>query len=140
MPWSNWIELKFKGDGTLDRSRLSKIPTSPGVYAIGMRKRTGGHVILYVGRSLHLRVRLNRHLTGHGNSVIATQLLLNQKSPTAPWALSSLTVAVFPTKEPKIVESVLIDSKDRPICNLVRARLPSGLSESAVFRSRLDRQ
>jgi len=44
MPWSTWIELPFRPDGTLDRSLLRNVPSKSGVYAIGSKKRNGFYV------------------------------------------------------------------------------------------------
>jgi len=95
------------------------------------------YVTHYVGRSRRsIRERLQKHLRGQGNTVIASQLTLKKSVPSAP---ASLCVAYLETDEPKIVEALYIDASDRPICNLIRARLPFGLSESLVQRAELER-
>ena len=136
MPWSSWIELSFRPDGTLDRSKLSRVPAGSGVYAIASKKQTGFYVTHYVGRSSRsIRERLQRHLGGHGNSMINTQLSIKEDIPSAP---TSICVAYLETNEPKIVEAIYLDANDRPICNIIKARLPFGLSESSVQRSKLE--
>jgi hypothetical protein len=136
MPWSDWIKLPFDGEGTLNRDSLAKLPARPGVYAIASEKTNGLYVTHYVGRSKNIQERLRRHLTGHGNSVIATQLALKKSIPSAP---ASICVAYLETSEPKIVEALYIDTHDLPICNLIRARLPVCLSEVLVQRAELER-
>jgi len=136
MPWSTWIELPFRPDGTLDRSPLNNVPAKSGVYAIASKKRSGLYVTHYVGRSKRsIRERLQRHLSGHGNSVVSGQLDLKKAIPVAP---VSICIAYLETKEPGIVEAVYLDTKDLPICNLIRARLPIGLSEWFVQHSALE--
>ena len=135
--WSTWIEIPFGRDGSLDTKPLLNVPESSGVYAIASKKGTGLYVTHYVGRSgRSIRERLRRHLTGNGNSVIASQLALKKSIPSAP---VSMWIAYLETSEPKIVEAFYIDANDRPICNLIKARLPSGLSESLVEKSELER-
>jgi hypothetical protein len=137
MPWSNWIELSFRHDGTLDTSPLSGVPRVSGVYAIASKKQAGFYVTHYVGRSSHsIRERLQRHLSGHGNGVVRLQLELKRNIPSAP---ASICVAFLQTSEPKIVEALFLDSSDLPICNIYRARLPAGLSEWLVRQSELER-
>jgi len=135
--WSLWIEVPFRRDGTLDTAPLDTIPPGSGVYAIASKKKTGLYVTHYVGRSSRsIRERLRRHLTGRGNSVVASQLALKRSIPSAP---ASMWIAYLETNEPKIVEAVYLDANDRPICNLIKARLPFGLSESLVQRAELER-
>ena len=136
MPWSTWIELSFNAAGELDRSQLIAVPSGPGVYAIASKKQTGLYVTHYVGRSKRsIRERLQRHLTGRGNSVMASQLQLKKSIPVAP---ASICVAYLETNEPAIVEAVYLDTKPLPVCNLIRARLPFGLSEWDVQHSALE--
>jgi hypothetical protein len=136
MSWSEWLKLPFNGDGTLNLQSLNRVPDKPGVYAIGSDQQTGQYVTHYVGRSKNIRERLRRHLTGHGNSVIASQLALKRSVPLAP---AKICVAYLETNEPKIVEAVYIDTADLPICNLIRARLPAGLSQVLVQRAELEK-
>ena len=134
--WSPWIELPFNQKGVLDTSLLATVPNSAGVYAIASKESNGLYVTHYVGRSCRsIRERLQKHLRGHGNTVIASQLLLKRSVPLAP---ASMCVAYLETTEPKIVEAFYIDADDRPICNLIKARLPVGLSETFVRRSELE--
>lgn len=136
MPWSNWIELSFRLDGSLDTSPLNMVPAASGVYAIASKKRNGLYVTHYVGRSVRsVRDRLKQHLTGRSNKVIATELALKRNIPSAPM---SMCVAYLETREPKIVEAVYLDTHDLPICNIYRARLPQGISEALVHSSKLD--
>ena len=135
MPWSAWITLPFDADGNLNREALAHLPGRPGIYAIASEKANRFYVTHYIGRSKNIRDRLRRHLTGHGNSVIASQLVLKKSIPSAP---ASICVAYLETSEPKIVEAVYLDALDLPICNLIRARLPLGLSEALVLRSDLE--
>jgi len=135
--WSSWIQMPFRTDGSLDVRPLNRVPQRPGVYAIANKKQTGLFVTHYVGRSCRgIRERLRRHLTGHGKSVVATQLMLKRSIPSAP---ASMWIAFLETSEPKIVEALYIDSNDRPICNLIRARLPFGIPESLLRHSKLER-
>lgn len=135
MPWSTWIELSFSTEGILNTSGLIHVPRKPGIYAIASKKSTGLYVTHYVGRSKNIRERLQRHLTGYGNSIVASQLALKKTVPVAP---CSICIAYLETNEPKIVEAVYIDTHDLPICNLIRARLPIGISEYFVRQSKLE--
>ena len=94
MPWSTWIQVSFDGDGTLNRNSLAPLPQRPGVYAIASKKSNNLYVIHYVGRSKNIQDRLQRHLTGHGNSVIASQLVLKKRIASAP---ASVCVAYLET-------------------------------------------
>ena len=132
MPWSNWIDVPFNSNGTLNRVPLTALPQRPGVYAVASKQRNGLYVTHYVGRSKNIQERLHRHLTGHGNKVIASQLLLKKTITLAP---ASICVAFLETSDPKIVEALYIDTHDLPICNLIRARLPIGLSEALVQKA-----
>ena len=137
MPWSEWIELKFSPAGVLDKSPLKLVPSSSGVYAIGSKKRTGLFMTHYVGRSSRsIRERLEKHLGGAGNAVIAMELALKRDVPSAPM---SMWVAFLQTTEPKIVEALYLDSDDIPICNIYRACLPPGVSEELLRASKLDK-
>jgi hypothetical protein len=136
MPWSDWMNLPFSGDGTLNRDNLMKLPERPGVYAIGSKKANGFYVTHYVGRSKNIQERLRQHLTGHGNSVVASQLALKKSVPSAP---ACICVAYLETDDPKIVEALYLDTHDLPICNLIRARLPAGLSQALVQNAPLER-
>ena len=61
---------------------------------------------------------------------------MKKNIPSAP---ASMCVAYLETSEHKVVEAFYLDATDRPICNLIRARLPAGLSESLVMRAELER-
>ena len=111
------------------------LPSRPGVYAIASKKANGLYVTHYVGRSKNIHDRLQRHLTGHGNSVVASQLQLTKSIPSAP---ASICVAYLETSDPKIFEAVYLDTRDLPICNLIRARLPAGLSQTLVQNAVLE--
>jgi len=128
--WSPWIEVPFDKTGNLNLTVLIRVPQGAGVYAIASKKSTGLYVTHYVGRSCRsIRERLRRHLTGHGNSVVASQLALKKNMPLAP---ASIWIAYLETSEPKIVEAVYLDTSDLPICNMIKARLPFGLSETLL--------
>jgi len=136
MPWSNWIELPFRNDGTLDKSSLSRVPDVSGVYAIAGKKQNGLYVTHYVGRSSRsMRERLERHLSGRGNHVIGDQLVLKKSVPSAP---ASICVAYLATNEHKIIEALYLDTDDRPVCNIIRACLPAGLLESSIRNAKLE--
>lgn len=136
MSWSNWMEVPFNADGTLKLAQLTSLPQRPGVYAIASKKSNGFYVTHYVGRSKNIQERLRRHLTGRGNKVIASQLMLKNAMPLAP---ASICVAYLETSDPKIVEALYIDTSDLPICNFIRARLPFSLSEALVRKAELER-
>ena len=89
--WSTWIEIPFGRDGSLDTKPLLNVPESSGGYAIASKKGTGLYVTHYVGRSgRSIRERLRRHLTGNGNSVIASQVALKKSIPSAPVSMASV--------------------------------------------------
>ena len=135
--WSPWIEVPFDKNGNLLTTPLFKVPQSAGVYAIASKKSTGLYVTHYVGRSCRsIRERLQRHLTGQGNSVVASQLALKKRMPSSP---ASICIAYLETSEPKIVEAVYLDTSDLPICNFIKARLPFGLSEFLLRGATLER-
>jgi len=136
MAWSNWIECKFDAKGNLDTSRLGQVPNGAGVYAIATKTgwRYNTH---YVGRSgRSMRGRLQRHLGGSGNKVIAGLLRNKQERPSDP--TQAVYVAYLETREHKLVEAAYLDAHDRPVANLIRARLPEGLREDAVMKSPLE--
>lgn len=134
--WSTWIECPFNSDGTLNGDHLKSVPNGAGVYAIATQTGSGYNV-QYVGRSgRSMRGRLESHLKGRGNHVIAS--LLAQKRNRPQDRPNALYVAYLETKEHKLVEAAYIDASDRPICNLIKAKLPQGLREEDVFRSSLD--
>jgi len=140
MAWSNWIECRFDANGQLDTSNLRNAPSSGGVYAIATK--TGwSYNTQYVGRSKNdIRGRLKAHLTlndRYGNHVINSILVSKKDRPNQP--LNALYFAFLETREHKLIEAAYIDANDRPVCNLIRARLPEGLREQDVFRSDLDR-
>jgi hypothetical protein len=136
MAWSNWLECKFDGNGNLDTSRLQGVPARAGVYAIAT-KAGGRYSTHYVGRSgRSMRGRLQAHLMGRGNKVIAGVLQNKRARPSDP--TQALYVAYLETREHKLVESAYLDAQDRPIANLIRARLPEGLREADVMRSPLE--
>ncbi len=140
MSWSNWIECKFYANGELDTSKLSEAPRSAGVYAIATK--TGySYQTQYVGRSGgSIRDRLSAHLTLNphkGNKVINDLLASKKDRPNQP--LQALYFAFLQTREHKLVEAAYIDANDRPICNLIKARLPEGLREAQVYCSPIER-
>ena len=135
--WSPWIEVPFDKNGILNTGPLIGVPQRAGVYAIASKKSAGLYVTHYVGRSCRsIRERLRRHLTGQGNSVVASQLALKKSMPSAP---ATMWIAYLETDEPKIVEAVYLDTSDLPVCNLIKARLPFGLSESLLRGAALER-
>ncbi len=135
MPWSAWIEIPIRPDGTAETTALSKVPPASGVYAIAGKHPNGMYNTRYVGRSRrNVRERLRRHLTGHGNIKMETLVNLRKKLPMLP----SFWVAYLETKEPSIVEAVYLDSKSLPTCNLIRARLPAEVAEALVWKSELE--
>lgn len=137
MPWSKWIELSFREDGSLDMRPLTRIPCESGIYAIASKKQTELFVTHYVGRSSRsMRERLVRHLSGRGNKVIAAALSVKRDIPSAPM---SVFVAYLESTEPKIVEAIYLDATDLPVCNIYRACLPAGLSEILIRHSELER-
>ena len=128
--------MPFDKTGNLNVTVLIRVPQGAGVYAIASKKSTGLYVTHYVGRSCRsIRERLRRHLTGHGNSVVASQLALKKNMPLAP---ASIWIAYLETSEPKIVEAVYLDTSDLPICNMIKARLPFGLSETLLRGAQLE--
>lgn len=133
MSWSNWIECKFDAQGKLDTAPLKDVPAASGIYAIATK--TGRQYnTQYVGRSgRSMKGRLQKHLTGVGNKVVAGILRNKQQRPSDP--TPALYVAYLPTREHKLVEAAYLDADDRPLGNLIRARLPEGLREDAVWRS-----
>lgn len=136
MPWSAWIEVPLRADGTPDTTALGKVPAASGVYAIAGKHQNGMYNTQYVGRSRRsVRERLRRHLAGDGNTVIGMQLSLRKKLPMLQ---TSFWVAYLETKEPSIVEAVYLDTKKLPICNLIRARLPAEVAEALVWKSKLE--
>jgi hypothetical protein len=136
--WSTWIELAFNSNGTLNTTALNKVPIGSGVYAIASKKSTGLYVTHYVGRSSRsIRERLQRHLCGNGNKVVASQLMLKRSIPSAPG--NYICVAYLETKEPKIVEAAYLDTQDLPVCNLIRARLPPGISQALLWGAEFER-
>jgi hypothetical protein len=134
--WSPWIKVPFREDGTLDITPLNDVPRVSGVYAIASKKSSGLFVTHYVGRSRRsMRERLWRHLTGRGNGVVASQLALKETIPAAP---ASIWIAYLETSEPKLIEAIYLDASDRPICNLIKARLPFGLTKLSVLNAKLE--
>lgn len=136
MSWSHWIECKFDNKGKLDTSPLKNVPNASGIYAIATK--TGGRYNThYVGRSgRSMRGRLQSHLSQQGNKVVAGVLRNKQQRPNDP--TQALYVAYLPTREHKLVEAAYLDANDRPIANLIRARMPDGLREQEVLRSPLE--
>jgi hypothetical protein len=133
MSWHGWIKCKFDDQGELDTSPLRDVPNEAGIYAIAT-ETLWSYQTHYIGRSgRSMRERLQRHLNGKGNHVIAGVLANKRKTPSDPTA--ALFVAFFPTREHKLVEAAFIDAEDRPLGNLIRARLPQGLREEDVFGS-----
>lgn len=136
MGWSNWVECNFDNEGNLDISRLREAPNSAGVYAIATK--TGwSYNTHYVGRSgRSIRGRLQAHLSGRSNRVIAGILQNKKERPSDP--TQALYFAFFETNEHKLIEAAYIDASDRPLGNLIRAKLPDGLREDDVFGSALE--
>ena len=136
MAWSNWKECRFDAQGKLDTTPLINVPNGAGVYAIATK--TGGRYNThYVGRSgRSMRGRLKKHLTGEGNKVIAGLLRNKKERPSDP--TQAIYVAYLETREHKLVEAAYLDANDRPLGNLIRARLPEGLREDAVMKSPLE--
>ena len=151
--WSNWIAFPFNSKGLIDLKNLEGISKDSGIYAISSKWKGGSPTIAYVGRSSKsIYERVRKHLTGHGNRVIASQLV-NAKAMadlikaeaeklgcnvTSPHTPRTICVTFFPTKEPKIAEAAFLDDKDRPICNMIRACLPAGLTWEAIRRAKLN--
>jgi hypothetical protein len=137
MPWSDWFECRFYANGELDISQLSRADKAPGVYAIATKTGTN-YQTQYVGRSgRSIRDRLTAHLTGKGNKVIASVLRSKKDRPSQP--LQALYFAFLPTREHKLIEAAYIDANDRPVCNLIKARLPDGMRDVQVYSSELER-
>lgn len=137
MSWSSWLECPFRTTGELSLDRVSQIPSKAGVYAISTK--TGSRYnVHYVGRSKRsMRERVQSHLKGQGNKVIASLLAHKKQMPTDP--TQALYVAYWETQEHKLVEALHISASDRPLCNLIKgSRLPSGLQEAEVVRSPLE--
>lgn len=133
MSWSSWIECKFDDKGNLDTAPLSNVPNGSGVYAIATKtgRRYNTH---YVGRSgRSMRGRLQAHLSGQGNRVVAGMLQNKRQRPSDP--TQAVYVAYLPTRDHKLIEAAYIDATDRPLGNLIRARLPEGLREEDVLKS-----
>jgi hypothetical protein len=120
----------------LDKSNLSEAPGSSGIYAIATK--TGwSYDAQYVGRSgRSIRGRLENHLSGRGNRVICGILENKRERPGDP--TQALCFAFLATRKHKLIEAAYIDADDRPIGNLIRARLPEGLQERKVCASELD--
>ncbi|EGK84811.1 GIY-YIG nuclease family protein [Microcoleus vaginatus PCC 9802] len=138
MAWSEWIECNFDSKGELNTQAVGRSPNSSGVYAISTKTGNNYHTH-YVGRSgRSIRGRLQSHLTGKGNKVIAGLLKNKKQLPSDP--TQALYFAYLETKENKLIEAAYIDAKaeDRPLANLIRAKLPKGLREEDVFGSQLE--
>ncbi|MFE1747112.1 GIY-YIG nuclease family protein [Coleofasciculus sp. H7-2] len=136
MAWSNWIECKFDSQGKLDTSRLWEASNSSGVYAIAT-KTGSNYNTHYIGRSgRSIRGRLKAHLSGSGNKVIAGILQNKKDRPSDP--TQALYFAYLETKEHKLIEAAYIDASDRPLGNLIKARLPEGLREGDIYSSELE--
>jgi len=139
MPWSNWYECRFNEKGELNIEPLkSNAPNGSGIYAIAT-KVGSGYSTKYIGRSKNsIYGRLHKHLTGQGNKVIAGVLKNKKERPSDP--TQALYFAFLETREHKLIEAAYIDGQgaDKPIANLIRARLPEGLREEDVFGSELD--
>ncbi|NEP59928.1 MAG: GIY-YIG nuclease family protein [Symploca sp. SIO2G7] len=136
MGWSDWVECPFDASGNIDLSRLSKAPRSSGIYAIAT-KTGGNYNTQYVGRSgRSIRGRLQSHLSGRGNRVVRGVLENKRQRPSDP--TQALYFAFLETREHKLIEAAYIDAKDRPVGNLIRARLPKGLRENEVYMSELE--
>lgn len=133
MTWSNWIECKFDSNGRLDTSPPRNVPNGSGIYAIATKTgwRYNTHYIGRSGRSM--RGRLQSHLTERGNKVVAGILRNKQQRPSDP--TQALYVVYLETREHKLIEAAYIDANDRPLGNLIRARLPEGLREEDVLKS-----
>jgi len=68
--------------------------------------------------------------------VVAGLLRNKQERPSDP--TQAVYVAYLETREHKLVEAAYLDAHDRPVANLIRARLPEGLREDAVMKSPLE--
>ncbi|BAZ06178.1 GIY-YIG nuclease family protein [Calothrix sp. NIES-3974] len=136
MGWSNWVECPFDGSGNIDLSGLGEAPNSSGIYAIATK--TGwSYNTQYVGRSgRSIRGRLQNHLSGRGNRVVRGILENKKERPSDP--TQALYFAFLETREHKLIEAAYIDAEDRPVGNLIRARLPEGLRENEVYTSELE--
>jgi hypothetical protein len=139
MPWSSWYECRFDSKGELDMQPLKKnASSSTGIYAIAT-KFGSGYSTKYIGRSgKDIYRRLYNHFTGRGNKIIAGILRNKKERPSDP--TQALYFAFLETKEHKLIEAAYIDGKnvDKPIGNLIRARLPEGLREEDIFNSELE--
>ncbi|NJL69582.1 MAG: GIY-YIG nuclease family protein [Microcoleus sp. SM1_3_4] len=138
MAWSQWIECNFDSKGELNTQAVGRAPNSSGVYAIATKTGSNYHTH-YVGRSgRSIRGRLQSHFTGKGNKVIAGLLKNKKERPSDP--TQALYFAYLETKEHKLIEAAYIDAKaeDRPLANLIKAKLPQGLREQDVFGSQLE--
>jgi hypothetical protein len=136
MGWSSWVECPFDDNGNIDLSKLSEAPRSSGIYAIATK--TGwSYNTQYVGRSgRSIHGRLQSHLSGRGNRVIRGVLENKKQRPSDP--TQALYFAFLETREHKLIEAAYIDAEDRPIGNLIRARLPEGLREHEVYECELE--
>ncbi len=138
MAWSEWIECNFDSKGELNTQAVGRSPNSSGVYAIATKTGNNYHTH-YVGRSgRSIRGRLQSHLTQKGNKVIAGLLKNKKDRPSDP--TQALYFAYLETKEHKLIEAAYIDAKaeDRPLANLICAKLPKGLREEDIFGSQLE--
>jgi hypothetical protein len=136
MTWSNWVECPFDDSGNIDLSKLSEAPNSAGIYAIATK--TGwSYNTHYVGRSgRSIRGRVKSHLSGGGNRVVRGVLENKKDRPSDP--TKALYFAFLETSEHKLIEAAYIDAEDRPVGNLIKARLPEGLRENEVYSSELE--
>ena len=76
-----------------------------------------------------------QHLAGRGNKIIALQRAVLSAPATRP----TICVAFLKTNDPKLIEAALLDTDDRPICNIIKATLPTGLREEMIKKSTLDK-
>jgi len=131
------MECPFKSSGELNTDRVSRVPAKSGVYAIATK--TGSRYnVQYVGRSgRSMRGRVEAHLKGRGNKVLASLLDHKKQMPSDP--TKALYVAYWETTDHKLVEAMHISASARPVCNLIRgSRLPEGLREADVVNSPFD--
>jgi GIY-YIG catalytic domain len=136
MGWSIWVECPFDDNGILDKSNLREAPSSSGIYAIAT-KTDWSYNTQYVGRSgRSIRGRLDSHLSGRGNRIVRG--VLESKKDRPGDRPQALYFAFLETRDHKLIEAAYIDADDRPVGNLIRARLPEGLRESEVCTSELE--
>ncbi|MGI0491366.1 GIY-YIG nuclease family protein [Alkalinema pantanalense CENA528] len=139
MPWSQYYECPFNDKGEIDMRPVEHhAPNRKGIYVIATKNgRT--YNPQYIGRSgSSIWKRLKAHFSGKGNRVVASLLQAKRNGNYGGILPNALYFAFLETDEHKLIEAAYIDANDRPICNLIRARLPEGLREDAVLHSELE--